>query len=160
MRELAAACGAAALHPAAIDASGGAKDEIGEAIVEHRLQEFRAITQKLDALNPMARLEAFMQMTLENAPDLAKSRCPFGTFCSEIHKQDGMLAEKAGGFLAEPLGWVEAQFAALGKEAESRRLAVHLFSALQGVSVLAHSIRDEGLVALETERLRKWLSAL
>jgi AcrR family transcriptional regulator len=136
------------------------KDEIGDAIVEHRLQGFRALTQRLEELPPVARLEAFVQMTLDNAPDLAKSGCPFGTFCSEIHKGGGVLAEKAGRLLAEPLDWLEAQFAARGKGADARKLAVHLLSALQGVSVLAQSLRDEDLVALETEGLKAWLRGL
>jgi AcrR family transcriptional regulator len=136
------------------------KDEIGEAIVEHRLQEFRAFTQRLNELSPRARLEAFVQMTVENASELAKSGCPFGTFCSEIHKGSTVLSERASRLLAEPLDWMEAQFTALGKEAGSRKLAVHLLSALQGVSVLAHTFHDTGFVATEAEGLQDWLESL
>jgi AcrR family transcriptional regulator len=133
------------------------KDEIGEAIAEHRLEVFRAFARMLIALSPKERLEAFVQMTLDNAPLLAQSGCPFGTFCSELHKYEGILADKASALLEEPLTWMEVQFQALGKKDESRALAVHLLSALQGVSVLAHSFHDPGLVAMEAAGLKEWI---
>src|SRR5215469_6815641 len=136
------------------------KDEIGEAIVERRLERFRAFTQRLSVLSPKERLEAFVQMTIESAPELAKSGCPVGTFCSEIHKGGGPLTEKASHLFAGTLDWMEAQFAGLGKGADSRKLAIHLLSALQGMSVLAHTLRDPGLVATEVEGLKEWLRGL
>jgi TetR/AcrR family transcriptional regulator, transcriptional repressor for nem operon len=39
-------------------------------------------------------------------------------------------------------------------------LAVHLLSAMQGVSVLAHSFHDSGLVATETKHLKSWIQSL
>jgi TetR/AcrR family transcriptional repressor of nem operon len=43
---------------------------------------------------------------------------------------------------AEALFWMEKQFEALGKGADSPGCAVHLLSATQGVSVLAHTFQD------------------
>jgi hypothetical protein len=37
---------------------------------------------------------------------------------------------------------------------------VHLLSAMQGVSVLAHTFHDSGLVAAETKRLKSWIQSL
>jgi AcrR family transcriptional regulator len=136
------------------------KDEIGEAIIERRLEEFRAFAQTLSPLPPGERLEAFVQMMLANAPSLAQSGCPFGTFCSELHKHEGVLAEKASTLLAEPLAWMEVQFRALGKKDNSPHLAIHLLSALQGVSILAHGFRDPGLVAMEAAGLKEWIRGL
>ena len=39
-------------------------------------------------------------------------------------------------------------------------LAVHLLSAMQGVSILAHAFHDSGLVATETKRLKSWIQSL
>jgi len=61
---------------------------------------------------------------------------------------------------ATALAWMKAQFEALGKGAESRGLAVHLLSATQGVSVLAHTFHDPDLITLEAERLKSWLRSL
>lgn len=55
---------------------------------------------------------------------------------------------------------METQFQALGKGADSRGLAVHLLSATQGVSLLAHTFRDPGLIDMEAEHLKEWIRAL
>jgi hypothetical protein len=41
-----------------------------------------------------------------------------------------------------------------------RGLAVHLLSATQGVSVLAHTFRDASMVAEEAVRLKEWIRSL
>ena len=137
------------------------KDEIGEAILEQRLSEFQAQRAKWDrAGTPKERLQAFVQMTLDNRELLARGGCPTGTLCAELHKEGGVLAKKASPLLAEPLAWMEAQFKKLGKGKDSEGLAVHLLSALQGVSLLAHSFRNPGLVLIEGGRLKEWIRAL
>jgi hypothetical protein len=55
---------------------------------------------------------------------------------------------------------METQFKALGKGADSRGLAVHLLSATQGVSVLAHTFHDSDMIAIEAARLKEWIRAL
>jgi hypothetical protein len=55
---------------------------------------------------------------------------------------------------------MERQFRALGKGADSRSLAVHLLSATQGVSVLAHTFREPGLVDMEATHLKDWILSL
>jgi len=58
------------------------------------------------------------------------------------------------------LNWIEAQFAALGKGREKKALALHLLSALQGVSLLANCFDDPKLVVIEADQLKKWIRAL
>src|SRR5260221_18477 len=59
------------------------KDEIGEAIVEQRVLEFRALREQWDrAGSPKERLQAFVENTLENRDVLARGGCPFGTIRS------------------------------------------------------------------------------
>lgn len=70
------------------------------------------------------------------------------------------VARKSIALLAEALDWMESQFKALGKGAESRGLAIHLMSATQGVSVLAYTFHDRGLIEIEAEGLKKWIRAL
>ena len=48
----------------------------------------------------------------------------------------------------------------MGKGADSRGLAVHLLSATQGVSVLAHTFHDPELILMEAERLKAWIRGL
>ena len=137
------------------------KDEIGEAIVESRLAEMAAQRRRWDeAGSPKDRLCACVQGVFENKDSLAQSGCAVGTFCSELHKAGGSVAARATEIFAQQLAWIESQFRALGKGSDSNGLAVHLLSALQGVSILAHTFHDTGLVAMETKRLESWVQGL
>ena len=137
------------------------KDEIGKAIVDLRVSRFRRLLQELDkADSPKERLCGFVQLKIENREKLARSGCPVGTLCSELQKHGGAVAKKSGVLFAEALAWMEAQFQALGKGADSRGLAVHLLSATQGVSVLAHTFHDPDMIANEAARLKEWIRAL
>jgi AcrR family transcriptional regulator len=137
------------------------KDEIGEAIVELRLAEMSARRQRWDETgSPKDRLCACVQGVLDNKDFLAQHGCAVGTFCSELHKAGGVVAPKASEILAQHLAWIESQFRALGKGKDSNGLAVHLLSAMQGVSVLAHAFHDSGLVAAETKRLKSWIQGM
>jgi AcrR family transcriptional regulator len=137
------------------------KEAIGEAIIEQRRREFEALRGAWDeAASPKERLCACVQAVLANKDVLASGGCPVGTLCSELHKEDGALARKARALLADHLDWIETQFKALGRGGGARGLAVQLLSALQGVSVLAHSFHDPDLVVIETVRLKEWIARL
>jgi TetR/AcrR family transcriptional regulator, transcriptional repressor for nem operon len=137
------------------------KDEIGEAIVEQRLLEVQALREQWDkAGSPKERLQACVENTLGNRDMLARGGCPIGTLCTELHKEGGPLAEKSAALFREPLAWIEDQFRADGHGDNSRGFAIHLLSALQGVSVLAHGARESDLVVMETKRLQDWIRAL
>jgi AcrR family transcriptional regulator len=137
------------------------KDEIGGAIVEQRVSRFKKLLQELDkAGSPKERLCGFVQIKIKNREGLARSGCPVGTLCSELHKHGGSVAKKSTALFAEALAWMEAQFKVLGKGADSRGLAVHLLSATQGVSVLAHTFHDPNMIEMEAARLKEWISTL
>lgn len=137
------------------------KDEIGKAIVELRVSRFRKLLQELDkADSPKERLCGFVQIKIKNREELARSGCPVGTLCSELQKHGGAAAKKSKVLFAEALAWMETQFKALGKGTDSRGLAVHLLSATQGVSVLAHTFHDPNLIEMEAARLKEWIRAL
>ena len=137
------------------------KDEIGKAIVEFRLDQLATQRQRWsEAESPKDRLCACVQGVFENKDFLAQRGCAVGTFCSELHKAGGSVATRSTEIFAQHLAWIESQFRALGKGKDSNGLAVHLLSAMQGVSVLAHSFHDSGLVATETKRLKSWIQSL
>jgi hypothetical protein len=77
-----------------------------------------------------------------------------------LRKLGGGAAKKSKILFVEALVWMEAQFKALGKGADSRGLAVHLLSATQGVSVLGHTFHDAGMIQMEALRLKKWIRGL
>jgi AcrR family transcriptional regulator len=138
-----------------------AKDEIGEAIIERRLSQVRSQHEKLEKENsPAERLCGLVQMTFDNRETLARGGCPIGTLCSELNKQEGPLASAATAVFAELLAWMEKQFKELGNGGDSHGLAVHLLSALQGVSLLAHNFHNPKMVAIEAQRLHAWIRTL
>src|SRR5919197_5061390 len=60
------------------------KEAIGEALVEQRLADYRALRERWEEHpDPRNRLAAFVQMTLDKRRDLARSGCPIGSLCSE-----------------------------------------------------------------------------
>ena len=137
------------------------KDEIGGAIVEQRVARFRKLLAELaKAGTPQERLCAFVDIKIKNRAGLARGGCPVGTLCSELQKYGGPAARKSRVLFAEALAWMEKQFLALHKGAASRSLALHLLSATQGVSVLAHTFHDASLIETEARHLKDWIRAL
>src|SRR6202022_2890130 len=111
------------------------KDELGEAVVERRLAEFRAFREEMDRLrSPKERLFAFVESIHRNQEQLARGGCPLGGLCTELHKEGGALAKKSAALFTEPMRWLEEQFRAVGHANNSRELAGHFFSAFQGMA--------------------------
>ena len=137
------------------------KDELGEAVVERRLAEFRAFRDGMDRLSsPKERLFAFVERIHRNREQLAREGCPLGGLCTELHKESGALAKKSAVLFTEPMRWLEEQFRALGHEKTSRELAVHFFSAFQGMAAVALGANDQEVVVMETKRLKDWIGTL
>ena len=137
------------------------KEELAEAVVERHLMGFRELREELDRLSsPEERLFAFVDGIQGNREQLARGGCPLGSLCSDLHKEGGTLAKKSAALFTEPIGWLEKQFRAAGHERDSRELAVHLFSAFQGMAAVAHGANDPELVVLEVRRLKDWIASL
>jgi TetR/AcrR family transcriptional regulator, transcriptional repressor for nem operon len=137
------------------------KEELAEAVVERRLEEFRAARAEWDRLSsPKERLLAFVGSVEANREQLARGGCQFGGLCSELHKEGGALAKKSATLFTEPIGWLEKQFRAAGHDKDSRELAMHLFSAFQGMAAVAFGANDREVVVMETKRLKDWIGTL
>lgn len=137
------------------------KDEIGHALIQHRADFYRGLIESWNRLpDPKLRILALIQMVFDERAVLAKSGCPIGSLCQELHKEGGPLAEKSATLLAVMLSWTEQQFRELGRGKESADLALHLVSVLQGASLLAHAFNQPELVARETARVKEWIDAL
>jgi TetR/AcrR family transcriptional regulator, transcriptional repressor for nem operon len=137
------------------------KEELGEAVVERRLEEFRALREKMDRLgSPKERLVAFVDGIERNKDQLVRGGCPLGGLCSELRREGGALAKKSTALYTEPMRWLEDQFRAAGHDADARKFAVHLFSAFQGMAAVAHGAHDPDVVVMEATRLKDWISTL
>src|ERR1700726_3716145 len=137
------------------------KEELGEAVVERRLAQFREFREEMDRLSsPKERLFAFVESIHSNREQLARGGCPLGGLCTELHKEGGALAKKSAVLFTEPMRWLEEQFRALGYEKTSRELAVHFFSAYQGLAAVALGANDREVVVMEAKRLKNWIRTL
>src|SRR5229473_243879 len=137
------------------------KEELAEAVVERLLEEFRAARAEWDRLSaPKERLLAFVGSIQANREQLARGGCPLGSLCSELHKEGGALAKKSTALFTEPMRWLEEQFRAAGHDKDSRELAMHLFSAFQGMAAVAHGANEPDLVLMEVRRLKNWINTL
>jgi TetR/AcrR family transcriptional repressor of nem operon len=137
------------------------KEELAEAVVERHLEEFRAARAEWDLWSsPKERLLAFVDSIQANRERLARGGCPLGGLCAELHKEGGALAKKSAALFTEPMHWLEEQFRAAGHDKDSRKLAVHLFSAFQGMAAVAHGVNEPDLVLMEVRRLKNWINTL
>jgi TetR/AcrR family transcriptional regulator, transcriptional repressor for nem operon len=137
------------------------KAEIGEAFIARRIAEVREMRRQCErSAQARDRLLAFVQIVADNREALARSGCPVGSLCAELHKEAGDLAAQSGEPFRELLNWFEAQFAGIGREREKTAFALHLLSALQGVALLANTFHDPELVVTEVEQLRGWIGGL
>ncbi|MFE9255311.1 TetR/AcrR family transcriptional regulator [Streptomyces sp. NPDC006879] len=137
------------------------KDDLGQALIEQQASHQADLQRHWEThADPRAEIDSFITMTLDNRDSLARSGCPMGTLCAELGKHGGPLAHSASDVFAGILDWLTERFGALETNQEPRQLAVHLLSALQGASLLAHSFGDPAIVEGEAQRLRRWLVAL
>src|SRR5262249_688503 len=137
------------------------KDEIGNAIIDLRIDRLRRLLCELDELaSPKERLCGFVQLKIKNREQLARLGCPGGALCSELPKRPGRGAQQATKLLERAVTWMETQFKALGKGPDSRGLAIHLLCATQGISLLAHVFHDPELITVECARLKDWIRRL
>jgi TetR/AcrR family transcriptional regulator, transcriptional repressor for nem operon len=137
------------------------KDDIASAIVDLRVSRFKRLLQEFDeTLSSKERLCRFVDIKIKNRHNLARGGCPVGTLCSELQKHGGAAARKSKVLFDVALAWMEQQFKVIGMGDDSRGLAVHLLSATQGVSVLAHTFHDPSLIEMEAERLKEWIRSL
>jgi TetR/AcrR family transcriptional repressor of nem operon len=110
--------------------------------------------------SPKERLLAFVGSVQANRAQLARGGCALGGLCTELHREGGALAKRSAALFKEPMRWLEEQFRTAGHEKDSRALAVHLFSAFQGMAAVALGTNDREVVVMEANRLKHWIGSL
>jgi len=101
-----------------------------------------------------------MSLSLKHLDSIVKSGFPFWTFCTELNKAGGKSAQKATRLFSTLLAGVEAQFREFRPRSEAQTNAVHFVSALEGVTVLANSLKNPALIEMESDQLLSWIRSL
>ncbi|MDN3357157.1 TetR/AcrR family transcriptional regulator [Actinomadura sp. DC4] len=136
------------------------KDQLVEAAIDTQARGLQETIESLGALPvPQERLKALVRGWVGQSEVTARYGCPTGTLAAELDKRDDGLDQVIAGVMRRLLDWIEEQFAAMGR-ADSRELAVALFAAYQGISLLTNTFRDPELMAVEGRRLERWIDSL
>ena len=137
------------------------KEDIAIDIIKRRLDHFdRMLIRATGTLDPLARLQALIQLWISDKQIDALYGCPIGSLCYELAKQNDNLSDEAAKPLRMLLQWADEQFRLLGKGEDSSSLALHLIAVLQGASLLANAFHDPEVIVQETDRLKVWLKEL
>jgi TetR/AcrR family transcriptional regulator, transcriptional repressor for nem operon len=136
------------------------KDQLVEAAIEAQATEMRSVTAALDRLpGPQERLKALVSGWVDRRDLAARYGCPTGSLASELDKRADGLDRMLAAVMRGLLDWIERQFAEMGRD-DARELAVALFAAYQGISLLTNTFRDPELMAAEGRRLERWIDSL
>ncbi len=136
------------------------KDDIASAVIDERMQEFRALAAEWEKQpDPKRRLLAFLDMPSAMRDTVASHGCPVGSLAQELNKEHSPLAQQADHLLKAHLDWVRKQFRELDRT-DADDLGLQMIATLQGVSLLCNTLRNPMIVDRQIKRLRAWLEAL
>ncbi|MEV5848214.1 TetR/AcrR family transcriptional regulator [Streptomyces sp. NPDC051985] len=141
------------------------KDELVRAALAEHTAHLDELTGRLDELaDPRDRLKGLIAAWVEQRDVAARFGCPTGTLAAELGKRaDGTLDAEAGAVIRRLLEWAARQFRELGlsgPDTEPDDLALTLVAGYQGMSLLAHALRDPDVTTREGARLLHWLDGL
>jgi TetR/AcrR family transcriptional repressor of nem operon len=137
------------------------KNEIAMAVIEAYKQgvltELREVDEKEP--DPKKRLTWFIKRMGGYKDEIASHGCPVGSLCQELNKESTALATHADGIIKVEVKWATEQFKLIGRK-DAADLAVQLVATLQGVSLLANSLKSPGLVGRQVPRLLEWIAEM
>jgi len=137
------------------------KDALAQTVIEEQLRDFRQLVHELDRLvDPLARIDAYLNMQVLESETTARHGCPVGSLCMELNKSGSDLASLANSMLQEQLGWLTRQFQLMGKGDEAPELAVQLLSQVQGIAVLSQVFQDPGMLTQQIVNTKSWLHTI
>lgn len=137
------------------------KDDLVSSVIDRREDGIARLISRHQALSdPRARLLALVQIWVEDREVDALFGCPIGSLCFELARTRGPLSDHAAQPFRLLLDWCEEQFRLLGAEDASGRSALHLVSALQGISLIAAVFADPEMIVTEAGHLREWLQTV
>ncbi|GLY91134.1 TetR family transcriptional regulator [Actinoallomurus iriomotensis] len=136
------------------------KDQLVEAAIDTQADHLRKTITALDPLpSPEERLKALVRGWVDGRDVAARFGCPTGSLAAELDKRADGLDRTVAAVMRRLIDWIEAQFTAMGRD-DARELAVALFAAYQGISLLTNTFRDPELMATEGRRLERWIDSL
>ncbi len=136
------------------------KEEIGQCIIDNRLEAMRALLSRCSRQDdPKSRLLEFTDHPMKIRRELAEHGCPLGTLSNELCHLTGKLNDSASDLISIVLDWSTQQFKQMGRP-DYRQLALQFVSNLQGMSLIANTLKDPSVVEQMVARTRSWIRSL
>ena len=138
------------------------KDELLEAVIDHRLSAIKAMLQSWQTQypDPKARLKRYLQVPLNESERVLDYGCPMGTLSMELGKTDPVKQAYARQMFELFKAYLQRQFEDLGKGLEAEALAMHLLVWSQGMAVMTSAYKDQACLQREIADAEAWLEAL
>lgn len=135
------------------------KDDILDAVIQKRLADRNGMLERWEAegTTPVERISSFIDILIVNGEKIKLYGCPIGTLTSELAKLNHAAQPDASRLFTLFRTWLRRQFVALGREADSDVLAMHLLARTQGAATLFNAFKDQDFVRREVDQMKDWL---
>ncbi len=135
------------------------KEEILKAVTEELCDDFRARTARFEREpDHKSRLLAFLDSVIEGREVFMARGCPVGSLSQELGRVEGPLRDRVNQALILRAQWVSQQFRGMGRS-DAQELGVWLIGAVQGVILMAHALKDAGVIQRQVSQLKAWIDA-
>jgi AcrR family transcriptional regulator len=137
------------------------KEDIATAVVEEYKTGIADSLRQLDEreADPRQRLVWFIKRLAAYKEEIADRGCRVGSLCQELNKDAGPLASRADDIIALEIKWATAQFKLMGRK-DAADLAVQLIATLQGISLLANTLKSPTVIGRQVALQCEWVNAM
>lgn len=138
------------------------KDDILEAVIDHRLDYTRQLLSEWEALSPdpAERIKSYIRILMTNRGQIKFHGCPVGTLSNELAKLQHHLQPKSREVFTLFRDWLREHFQRLGQGSTADQQAMQVLAWSQGIATLFNAYQDETFVQQEVGRLCDSVDAL
>lgn len=137
------------------------KDELLDAIIEHRLQGITQLLADWDKQypEPRDRLHRFTQMIINDQQDVVRYGCPMGSLNVELGKNQIPLRDRSREMFDVFGNWLDNTFKLLGRR-DYKRLSQHLLAMAQGAALMSYVYTDPKMLKDEQKMINEWIDSV
>ena len=137
------------------------KDDIAAAVIDEYKSGVVETLRQLDEreADPKQRLVWFIKRLAAFKEEIADRGCRVGSLCQELNKDAGPLASRADDILAAQIKWATVQFKLIGRK-DAADLAVQMVATLQGISLLANTLKSPAVIGRQVALLCDWVDGM
>ena len=129
------------------------KQELILAVIDQKKREYDNMFELWSKEKPKQGLTNYIERYEQTADVISDCGCPDGGLSLELNKESSILSEQANQLFTKQLEWITERFSEIGRK-DSRKLALHMMTSLQGSSLLSASLKDKKILLDEILRLK------